>query len=124
MMVTPDMTLEEFIAAGGDPDDRSPRPASAVTAALARCGRRTPPLSTIPIPRPDPTSGAAPCTRDVGRPVRRTRTRRRTVTDHHNGDTEPQREWPPTSWPDGSPITAEQRLAIDEAKARIQIEDL
>ncbi|MBE5488536.1 hypothetical protein E3G71_001037 [Mycobacteroides abscessus] len=45
------------------------------------------------------------------------------MTDPITND-EPQREWPPTTWPDGSPITAEQRLEIDAAKAKIRIEDL
>lgn len=34
------------------------------------------------------------------------------------------RTWPPTTWPDGSPITEEQRAEIDAAKARIRVEDL
>jgi len=46
------------------------------------------------------------------------------MADHHNGDTEPPREWPPTTWPDGTPITEEQRREIDAVKKRIRIEDL
>lgn len=47
------------------------------------------------------------------------------MTDpNHNDDTDPQREWPPTTWADGRPITAEQRHEIDAAKASIRIEDL
>lgn len=45
------------------------------------------------------------------------------MTDPNENDDQP-REWPPTTWPDGTPITEEQRLAIDEAKAKIRIEDL
>ncbi len=45
------------------------------------------------------------------------------MTNPNTSNDQP-REWPPTTWPDGSSITAEQRLAIDAAKARIQIEDL
>lgn len=39
-------------------------------------------------------------------------------------DEQLQRTWTPTTWPDGSPITEEQRREIDAAKARIRIEDL
>jgi len=45
------------------------------------------------------------------------------VTDP-NENHDPQREWPPTTWPDGTPITEEQRREIDAVKARIRIEDL
>lgn len=37
---------------------------------------------------------------------------------------EAEREWPPRSWPDGSPITVEQRARIDAIKDTIRVEDL
>ncbi|WP_238220001.1 hypothetical protein [Tsukamurella pulmonis] len=45
------------------------------------------------------------------------------MSDPKTNDALP-REWPPTTWPDGTPITEEQRRDIDAAKAKIRIEDL